>query len=153
MADYGPNRAAVASLIARAGMLLHEEAMTLFESRVAWFETRAEGYTERDALRAASRVAARSGRAAGYDSARRDAAAAFRTARRGEIGPWLSVAKAVSNAAGALVLADVLDRRDYQLLYGPWHQAIGEARVPVGPGRIGASEPEAPQPRRRLVAR
>jgi hypothetical protein len=147
MADFGPNRAAVGSLIGRAGMLLHDEAMDLFESRAAWFETRSEGYDERDALRAASRVAARSGRAAAYESARREAAAAFRKARRGEVGPWLSVAKAVSNAAGALVLSDLLDRRDYQLLYGPWHQAIGEAMVPVGPGPVAAT-----QRRRRVVA-
>lgn len=146
MADFGPNRAPVGALIARAGMLLHDEAMLLFEARIAWFETRSEGYAERDALRSAGRVAARSGREAAYEAARREAAVAFRKARHGEIGPWLSVAKAVANAAGALVLHDLLDRRDYQLLYGPWNQAIGDSKVPVGPG-IGAES------RKRLVAR
>lgn len=146
MADFGPNRAPVGALVARAGMLLHEEAMLLFEARVAWFETRSEGYAERDALRSAARVASRSSRTAAYDAARREAAVAFRKARHGEIGPWLSVAKAVANAAGALVLADLLDRRDYQLLYGPWNQAIGDSRVPVGPGIPSEA-------RKRLVAR
>lgn len=136
MSDFGPNHAAVGALIARAGMLLHDEAMALFEARVAWFETRSEGYAERDAVRAASRVASRSGRLPAYEEARREAAAAFRRARHGEVGPWLSVATTISNAAGALVVADLLDRRDYQLLYGPWNQAIGDAKVPVGPGRV-----------------
>lgn len=116
-------------------MLLHEEAMALFEARVAWFETRAEGYRERDAARSASRVAARAGRLEAYEQARRAAAAAFRAARHGDVGPWLSVATTIANAAGALVVVDLLDRRDYQLLYGPWRQAIGQADlVPVGPG-------------------
>ena len=141
MSDFGPNHGAVGALIARAGMLLHDEAMALFEARVAWFETRSEGYAERDAVRAASRVASRSGRLPAYEEARREAAAAFRRARHGEVGPWLSVATTISNAAGALVVADLLDRRDYQLLYGPWRQAIGQADlVPVGPGVVTPEE-------------
>ena len=141
MSDFGPNHGAVGALIARAGMLLHDEAMALFEARVAWFETRSEGYAERDAVRAVSRVASRSGRLPAYEEARREAAAAFRRARHGEVGPWLSVATTISNAAGALVVADLLDRRDYQLLYGPWRQAIGESPlVAVGPGTATSAE-------------
>ncbi len=139
MFDFGPNRTAVNSLIRRAATLLREEAMALFEARIAWFETRTEGYAEHDALRSAARVAARAGRQASYEQARREAASAFRTARYGEIGPWLSVATAVSNAAGALVVADLLDLRDYRLLYGPWELAIGRDLVAVGPGRAPAA--------------
>lgn len=147
MADFGPNRAPVGALIARAGMLLHDEAMLLFEARVAWFETRSEGYAERDALRSAAKVASRSSRTAAYEAARREAAVAFRKARHGEVGPWLSVAKAVANAAGALALHDLLDRRDYQLLYGPWNQAIADNKVPVGPGHVSE------EARKRLLVR
>ncbi len=73
-------------------------------------------------------------------------ASSSRQARHGEVGPWLSVAFAVSNAAGALVVADLLDRSDYYLLYGPWHQSIGDVLAPVGPG------PAATEPSRRRVA-
>jgi hypothetical protein len=141
----------VDTLIARAAMLLHHEALELFEARVAWFETRAEGYGERDALRSAVHVATRAGRLAAYEAARREAAAAFRTARRGEVGPWHSVATAVANAAGATVVADLLDRRDYYLLAGPWRQAIGESDlVAVGPGH---EVPGTTERRRRLAVR
>jgi hypothetical protein len=149
--DFGPNHFVVGALIARAAMLLHQEALELFEARVAWFETRTEGYGERDALRSAAHVATRVGRLSAYEAARREAAAAFRTARRGEVGPWLSVAAAVSNAAGALVVADLLDRRDYYLLVGPWRQAIGQTDlVPVGPG---LEAPSTTERRRRLAVR
>jgi hypothetical protein len=141
LSDLGPNHVAVSALINRAAMLLHQEALTLFEARAAWLETRTEGYGERDALRVATRLAARAGRMSAYEQARHDAASAFRKARHGEIGPWLSVATAISNAAGALVVADLLERRDYYLLYGPWRQAIGQSDlVPVGPGVVTPEE-------------
>ena len=141
MPDLGPNHAAVAALIARAAMLQHDECNLLFEARAAWYESRADGYGERDALRSATRAATAAGRTAAYESARREAASAFRRARRGEVGPWLSVASTVSNAAGAVAVADLLERRDYQLLYGPWRQALGQADlVPVGPGTAQAAE-------------
>lgn len=150
MPDLGPNRAAVSRIIARAATLRHDEVMALFEARIAWFELRTDAYAEREALRSAARVARRAGRVGAYDEARREAAEAFRRARHGEVGPWLSVAFAVSNAAGALVVADLLDRRDHQLLYGPWRQAIGEEPlVPVGPGVTPTAEPR----RRRLAVR
>jgi hypothetical protein len=56
------------------------------------------------------------------------------------------VGSAIANAAGALVLEDLLDKRDFLSLVGPWRQAIG-TMVPVGPGqRIRqASLPSASQ--------
>ncbi len=135
MSDFGSNGVAVSSLIERAARLRPDEAVSVFGARIAWFELRTDAAAEHDALRSAEKVAKRAGRLVAYGAARSAAADAFRHARRGEIGPWLSVAHAISNAAGALVIADLLDHRDYQLLYGPWQQAIGEEQlVPVGPG-------------------
>jgi hypothetical protein len=135
MQQYGPNQAAVESFMARAAALTHAEGLSLFEARVAWFELRADASVEPAALQSALRVASRSGRLTAYQQARTHAAAAFRGARRGDVGPWLSVAHAVSNAAGALVVADLLSQRDFQLLYGPWEQAVGHRRlIAVGPG-------------------
>ncbi len=48
-------------------------------------------------------------------------------------GPWLVVGSAIANAAGALVLEEMLDQKDLASLLGPWRQAIG-TMVPVGPG-------------------
>ncbi len=140
MHQYGPNQTAVESFIARAGELDREEALALFEARVAWFELRADSSAERSSLQSALKAAARGGRLGAYQQARQRAAAAFREARRGEVGPWLSVAFAVSNAVGALVVADLLAQRDFQLLYGPWQQAVGSRRlVALGPGdAVGA---------------
>lgn len=135
MESFGPNQVAVEGLITRAGRLDRAEALALFEARVAWFELRADSSVERAALQVALRSASRSGRLQAYQRARQQAASAFREARRGEVGPWLSVAFAVSNAAGALVVADLLDQRHFHLLYGPWRQAIGDRRlVALGPG-------------------
>jgi len=137
LAEFGANHAAVSSLIKRASRLRVDEAMALFEARVAWFELRTDAAAEHEALASAERVAKRAGRLGATRAARKAAADAFRQARRGEIGPWLSVAHAVSNAAGALVLADLLDQRDYQLLYGPWRQALGDDQlVAMGPGPV-----------------
>ena len=151
---YGPNERAVQHLIDRAERLGSEEATALFEARVAWFELRADSSVERAALSAAGREAKRAGRYDAYQRARQEAATAFRRARRGEVGPWLSVAFAVSNAAGALVVADLLSQRDFQLLYGPWHQAIGDYRaddrrlVATGPGN--ATDSRGTASRRRV---
>jgi hypothetical protein len=139
MEQFGPNQAAVETLIGRAARLDRAEALALFEARAAWFEARADSSVERSALQAAMRVASRSGRLNAYQAARQQAAAAFREARRGEIGPWLSVAFAVSNAAGALAVADLLGQREFQLLFGPWQRAIGERRlVATGPGKVAS---------------
>jgi len=56
------------------------------------------------------------------------------------------VGAAISNAAGALVLEDVLDRDAFRLLLGPWQQAIGSL-IPVGPGSGSPArrQPESPR--------
>ena len=40
---------------------------------------------------------------------------------------------AVANAAGALVVEDTLEPKPFDLLFGPWQQAMGRL-VPTGPG-------------------
>ena len=54
-------------------------------------------------------------------------------ARHGRPGPWLSIGVAVANAAGALVVEDLLESETFDILFGPWQQAIGRL-IPVGPG-------------------
>ena len=53
----------------------------------------------------------------------------------GTVGPWLSVSVAVADAAGALVVEDLLSARTFDMLFGPWQQAIGRLQ-PVGPGAL-----------------
>lgn len=113
-------------------MLSPEETSDLFQARSA--RTLISGSeTERLALREAGRVARRTGREDAYRDAREAAAAAFRASMRGSVGPWLTVTGAISNAAGALVVQDVLDPKSFSMLFGPWQQAIGNL-MPVGPG-------------------
>ncbi len=145
MLDFGPSGDLVSRLIVRAGSLLPDEAADLFRAR-AYYMMRYGGESERVALRRASRAAKRTGRHAAYLAARRAAAAAWRRARHGTVGPWLTVGGAVANAAGALVVEDVIDEETYTALYGPWRQALGANLMPVGPGyhapSIGAAVPQ-----------
>jgi len=114
------------------------EASDLFEARSARVLISGAD-AERRALGNAERAARRSGREEEYRSAREAASAAFRRAREGSIGPWLTVTGAVSNAAGALVVEDLLDPKVFRMLFGPWQQAIGTL-TPVGPGAFAAPE-------------
>jgi hypothetical protein len=90
---------------------------------------------DRQVLVNAKRTALRTRRLPEYEQARRAAALAWRGALPGVQGPWLIVGSAIANAAGALVLQDVLDPKEVIALLGPWRQAIGST-VPVGPGQL-----------------
>lgn len=148
MNQYGPNDLAVRRLIERARSLPTDDAHALLTARIAWISEREVADAENTALRHATSAARRSGRLAALGLARADAAAAFRLARHNEIGPWLSVASAITNAAAALVVADLLEYHDYEVLYRPWRQAVAGAElVPVGPGH----QPALGVPQRRRL--
>jgi hypothetical protein len=146
MLDFGPASALVHRLVDRAETLTLEESADLFRARSA--RTLISGAdAERRALGRAERAARITGRSEEYHEARDAAAAAFRRARTGNIGPWLTVSGAVANAAGALVVEDTLESKPFDLLFGPWQQAMGRL-VPTGPGSMFA-EPALDPHRRR----
>ena len=132
MGEYGPATTLVGRLLDRIGHLTADEASDLFAARA--YRTLDRGNeAARSAQANAARAAILSARQREYSAARRAAATAWRSGRRGTVGPWLSVGAAVADAAGALVLEDVLDARTFDTLFGPWQQAIGRLQ-PVGPG-------------------
>jgi hypothetical protein len=133
MQDVASPSRAVEQLIARAGSLSLEEAADLYRAHGARLVTKGPGAMRASLLRARA-TAVRTGRLLEYDHARHAAATAWRHALPAVQGPWLLVGQAISNAAGALVLRDVLDAEDYQLLAGAWRQAMGFGLTPVGPG-------------------
>jgi hypothetical protein len=133
MGDYGPNTRLVRQLLERIHGMSVEDAADLYRAHGARFI--ASGFeAERTAVRQADRVARASSRHGAYQQARRDAALAWRRASPGGDGPWLMVRQAITNAAGALVIHDLLDDRWLLMLLGPWRQAMGSL-TPVGPGR------------------
>lgn len=135
---YGPNHDDVARIIERAAQLSVEDAQAIVTARLAWVTRATHDDGERGALREAFRAARRAGRLDAYLAARADAANAFRVARRGEVGPWLIVAAAVSDAACAAVVGDLLDIEDYEALYRPWRAGVAGAElVAVGPSHFG----------------
>ena len=149
MGDFGRATVLVDRLIDRAATLSMEESSDLFEARSA--RTLISGIdAERRALVLAQRVARRSGRDEQYHRAREEAAAAFRQARQGTVGPWLTVTGAVANAAGALVVQDLLDAKAFTMLFGPWQQAIGML-TPVGPGFGVPNRADVRAHRRRML--
>jgi hypothetical protein len=130
---YGGASTAVEYLIRRAGQLTIDEAADIYRARASWLLV--EGHeVDRHALLNAVRTAVRTGRLPEYERARRAAVSAWRGALPAVEGPWLMVGSAIGNAAGALVLEEVLDKEDFLWLIGPWRQAIG-TMVPVGPGQ------------------
>lgn len=132
MGEFGPSTTLVGRLIDRIGHLTADEAADLFAARA--YRALDRGMDAgRHAHADAARAATISGRQREYGAARRAAATAWRAARRGTVGPWLSVGAAVADAAGALVLEDVLESRTFDMLFGPWQQAIGRLQ-PTGPG-------------------
>jgi hypothetical protein len=137
MGEYGPATTLVDRLVARAGMLTIEEAADVYQAHAARILLRGVG-AERLALASARRAAARSGRQEAYEAARRAAATAWRHGLPETQGPWLIVGAAIANAAGALVVEDVIDDKVFHLLVGPWQQAMGSL-IPVGPG-VGREE-------------
>jgi hypothetical protein len=132
MATYGPSNLLVHQLIARAGNLTMDEAADLYQAHAARLLIQGPA-AERLALRRARQVAARAGRLHEYEEARHAAVTAWRHALPETQGPWLLVGAAIANAAGALVIEDVLDDAPFQVLIGAWQQALGRM-VPVGPG-------------------
>lgn len=121
-------------------MLTIDEAADVYRGHVARILIQGS-QSERLALLQARRAAANAGLRPEYEQARRAAATAWRRALPETQGPWLIVGAAIANAAGAVVVEDVLDDRPFQLLVGPWRQAIG-ILTPVGPGgRTAAGSP------------
>lgn len=136
MGKYGPASTLVDRLIQRAGDLTIDEAADIYQAHAARILIQGSE-AERFALVRARRTAIRFGLLPEYELARHTAATAWRHALPETQGPWLMVGAAIANAAGVLVVEDVLDEKEFQLLIGPWHQAIGTL-TPVGPG-IGQS--------------
>lgn len=137
MEKYGPASQLVHRLIERAGTLTNQEAADLYEAYAARILIEGSG-SQRVALLGALRAATRAGRQSQYEQARHAAATAWRRALPQAQGPWLVVGAAIGNAAGALVVEDVLDDKPFQSLIGPWRQAFGTL-TPVGPG-LGGGE-------------
>lgn len=132
MGEYGAASELVHRLIERAGALTSDEAADLYEAYAARLLIDGPA-SQRVALLRARGAAARAGLEPQYEHARQAAATAWRRALPQPQGPWLVVGAAIGNAAGALVVADVLDDEPFHVLIGPWRQAIGSL-TPVGPG-------------------
>jgi hypothetical protein len=134
---YGPATTLVEQLVQKAGSLTLDDAADLYRAHGAHLLIQG---TEKQhlALARARRAAASYGRESEYELARRDAAMAWRRALPTTQGPWLLVNQAIANAAGALVVSDILDQKSLLQLIGPWRQAMGSLS-PVGPG-VGARE-------------
>jgi hypothetical protein len=137
MGDYGAASELVDRLIERAGALTNDEAADLYEAYTARILIDGSG-SVRAALLRARRTAAQAGLQAEYEHARQAAATAWRRALPHTQGPWLVVGASIGNAAGALVVQDALDDKLFQVLIGPWRQAIGML-TPVGPG-LGSAQ-------------
>jgi hypothetical protein len=129
---YGGVRSPVDRLIEQAGSLTLDEAVDIYRAHAARMLIQGSG-AERRALIAARRAATRAGLAVQYERARHAAATAWRHGLPETQGPWLAVGAAIANAAGALVVEEVLDDKLYRLLIGPWQQAM-DTMTPVGPG-------------------
>lgn len=118
----GPNGREVAALIERAGRLTPDEAERL---RAAWHAAWNAAW---DAARDAARWAARWAAGGAAWNAARDAAwnaawdATWDTARN---AARHAARHAVWDAAGALVVADLITPEHFDALYGPWRKVIG----------------------------
>ena len=132
MGKYGAASTAVEYVIRRAGELTLDEAADIYHARATRLLLDGHAAEKRARLKA-ERTAIRTRRLPEYQEARRLAASAWRGALPEVQGPWLMVGAAIANAAGALILEEMLDQKDLALLLGPWRQAIG-TMVPVGPG-------------------
>jgi hypothetical protein len=132
MGEYGPATVLVERLIEHAEHLTDEEAADLFRARAVRTLSRSV-IEERRAHAIAARAAAVAGRAVEYQAAAQAAAAAWGRARHVSASMRLTVGVAVANAASALVVEDLLPADAFDILFGPWQQAIGRL-IPVGPG-------------------
>lgn len=142
MGTYGPASALVERLVARAGSLTLDEAADIYQAHAARVLIQGTG-VERVGLVKARRAAIRAGLLGEYERARHAAASAWRHGLPETQGPWLMVGAAIANAAGALVIEATLDDKLFQLLTGPWHQAIG-VLTPMGPGTLAPVGPGLP---------
>jgi hypothetical protein len=132
MGEYSPARMLVDRMIERAGALTTDEAADLYRAYAA--RILIQGWeTEGRALARARRTAVVAGIADEYEQTRHAAVTAWRRALPDTQGPWLLVGRTIANAAGAVLMHGLLDERAFQLLVGPWRQAIGQI-TPVGPG-------------------
>jgi len=147
MGDLGPAASGIYALIERAGMLTIDEAADLYRAHANRILIQGSE-AERLALARARRVASKAGRRTEFEEARHAAARAWRNALPETQGPWLTVGAAIANAAGALIVEDILDEKPFQLLVGPWRQAIGML-TPMGPG-IGTATRTPALPRERI---
>jgi hypothetical protein len=146
MGEYGPASVLVERLIEYAEHLSEEEAADLFRARAVRSLTHGP-VEERRAHAVAARAAAVAGRGKEYRAAAQAAAAAWGRARHASASVRLTVGVAVANAASALVVEDLLPADAFELLFGPWQQAIGRL-IPVGPGYTFADRGVAHGPRR-----
>lgn len=136
MGEFGLATPAVDRLLERAGAMTFEEAADLYRAQAARLLIQGSE-AERRALAQARRAAKKAGLTTEFEHARHAAAAAWRHALPEQQGPWLLVGQAIADAAGALVVGDLLEDRAFKVLVGPWRQAFG--LTPVGPG-LTASE-------------
>ena len=118
----GPNGEAVAALIKRCRTMTYDEAEQLFAARSA---ARSAAWS---AAGSAARYAAwyAAGSAAG--SAAWDAAwSAARYAAWDAAGSaaWSAAGEAARDAAGALMVKDLITPEQFDLLYGPWASVMG----------------------------
>ena len=132
MGEYGPHTKLVAHIIQRAGDMSHDEAEDLYAAHSTRLLLKVSA-AHLEAQARARRAATRSHLHAEFDRARNDAAMTWRRSRPNSPGPWLLVSQAITNAAGALVLSEVLDEQSFHALVDPWRQAI-ESLTPVRPG-------------------
>jgi hypothetical protein len=132
MGDYGPATPQIRRLLERVAGIGMDEAVDLYEARVARILIHG-AQVERDALQRAHRAAKSARLEQEYIQARHDAATAWRSALPEVQGPWLVVGQAISNAAGALVVYTALNDEQLHALMGPWRMAMGSTE-PVGPG-------------------
>jgi hypothetical protein len=142
MGKYGPASTLVERLVVRAGNLTLDEAVDIYQAHAARVLIQGTG-PERVGLVKARRTAIRAGLLDEYEQARHAAASAWRHGLPETQGPWLMVGAAIANAAGAVVVEDSLDDKLFQLLTGPWHQAIGQL-TPMGPGTMTPLGPGLP---------
>ena len=132
MGAYSPTTTLVDRMIERAGALTTDEAVDLYKAYAA--RILIQGWdAETQALARARRTARVAGISAEYERARHSAVTTWRHALPDTQGPWLLVGRTIANAAGAVLLQGLLDEKVYQILVGPWRQALGQL-TPVGPG-------------------
>ena len=148
MGDFGPAASGIYALIERAGRLTIDEAADLYRAHANRILDPGVRRPSASPWRGRAGLPPRPG--GGPSSKRLDMPPrrAWRHALPETQGPWLTVGAAIANAAGALIVEDILDDKPFQLLVGPWRQAIGML-TPVGPG-IGTATRTPVLPRERI---